>query len=104
MKDTVTNDCVIRKNEELKSHYQKPNIVEEIRNKTTRDYNVKLGETKTHYSVQYRKKPIKKKTHWKTENYVGRMKDVIKKDVENLWGGSDCKARAAGFNGRNGWK
>jgi len=33
MKDTVTNDCVIRKNEELKSHYQKPNIVEEIRNK-----------------------------------------------------------------------
>jgi len=53
MKNSVTNEQRIRKNEELESLCQKPNIVEatEIRAKREMGWESILGENKINYSV-----------------------------------------------------
>lgn len=97
-KDNITNEWRIRKNEELESLYQKPNIVEAIRTKrlewaghTWRNKNPLI------YTV-LEKNPTGKIP-------IGRPKmrweDVVNKDVEELEGGNDLKERATD---RKGWK
>lgn len=89
VKDNVTSEWKIRKNEKLESLYQKPNIVEAIRTK------------RLHWAghAWRNQNPL---IHTVLENPIGkrpirrpkmRWEDVVKKDMEELGGGNDLMAR-----------
>jgi len=81
VKDNVTNDWRIRKNEELESLYQKLNIVKAIRNKRLQLAGHTWRNQNTLLCTVLEKNPTRKRP-------IGRPKmrweDVVRNDVEEL--------------------
>lgn len=98
VKNSVTNEWTIRKNDELELLYQKPNIVEAIRNKKLQWTGHAWKNQNSLLRIVLEKNPTGKIP-------IGRPKmrweDVVKKNVEELGGRSDWKAWATD---REGWK
>lgn len=89
MKDSVTNDWRIRKNEKLESLFPKPCMFEAIKNKRLQW----TGHARRNQSPLLRtvleKNPTGKRSIGRPRM---RREDVVKNDVEELGGGTDWKA------------
>lgn len=91
MKDNVTNNLSIRKNDKLELFFQKPNIFETIRNNRLQW----AGHAWRNQNPLLRTALEKNSTEkWPIGRPRMRREDVVKNDVEELGGGSDWKARA----------
>lgn len=88
MKNGVTNDRRIRKTEELEALYRKLNIVETIGNNRLRLVGHAWRNQNTFFRTILEKNPTGKRLI-RFGRRRTRWEDVVKKDVEELGGGTD---------------
>jgi len=96
VKDSITNDWKIRKNGELESLNQKPNIVKAIRNKRLQWAGHVWRNQNPLLRTVLEKNPIGKRP---IERPRIRCEDIVRNDVEELGGATDWKTQATDRNG-----